>query len=95
MFGAQLGLIINLNFPRFDFVSETAVVKNSMSSVLSLIAQAVVGLAPLGLYMLAEPVRSLGGTVILAVYLVILAAASAVMYRVLRGWGTAVLESFS
>lgn len=95
VFGAQLGLIINLNFPRFDFVSETAVVKNSMSSVLSLIAQAVVGLAPLGLYMLAEPVRSLGGTVILAVYLVILAAASAVMYRVLRGWGTAVLESFS
>lgn len=94
VFGAEFGLIINLNFPRFDFISETAVVKNSISSIVSLLIQMIIGIVPIGLYMLVPPLRDVGGTVLMAVYFVILAAASAVMYRVIRTWGISVLESF-
>ncbi len=94
IFGAQFGLLLNLNFPRFDFISETSVVKNSLSSTVSLLGQIVAGIAPLGLYLLIKPLQSMGGTAVMAVYLVLLAAASAVMYRLLRTWGVSVLESF-
>lgn len=36
MFTACFGLIINLNFPRFDWVSEAVVVKQSMSTMISI-----------------------------------------------------------
>lgn len=36
LFTSCFGLIINLNFPRFDWVSETVVVKQSMSTMISI-----------------------------------------------------------
>lgn len=91
VFGSELGLLINLKFPRFDFISETAVVKNSVSSVTALFAQALVGFAPLGLYLILPPLQSLGALSVLAAYLVLLLAGAAALYRVIAGWGVRTL----
>ena len=36
LFGALLGVVTNLRFPKFDYINETAVIKNSLSVVIAM-----------------------------------------------------------
>ena len=79
VFGALLGVVTNLRFPKFDYINETAVIKNSMSVMITMFASWGVLAAPVILY-----VAALDGVIGLTAYLYIcaalLAAACAAMY---------------
>ena len=79
VFGALLGVVTNLRFPKFDYINETAVIKNSMSVMITMFASWGVLAAPVILY-----VATLDGVIGLTAYLYIcaalLAAACAAMY---------------
>ena len=82
------GVVINLRFPKFDYINETAVIKNSMSVMITMFASWAVLAAPVILYVIA-----LDGVLTVTVYMYIcaalLAAACAAMYIYLGRSGAA------
>ena len=50
LFGALLGLSVNLRWPKFDYINETAVIKNSASVAITMFASWAVLAAPAILY---------------------------------------------
>ena len=82
LFGALLGVVTNLRFPKFDYINETAVIKNSMSVMITMFASWAVLAAPIILYVVA-----LDGVIDVTAYLyicaAILAIACAAMYAYL------------
>lgn len=88
LFGALLGVVTNLHFPKFDYINETAVIKNSMSVMITMFASWAVLAAPVILYVIA-----LDGVLTVTVYMYIcaalLAAACAAMYIYLGRSGAA------
>ena len=92
LFGALLGVVTNLRFPKFDYINETAVIKNSMSVMITMFASWGVLAAPVILY-----VAALDGVIGLTAYLYIcaalLAAACAAMYVHLGRGGARRFES--
>lgn len=51
IFSAVFGLLINLHFPNFDWISETAAVKQSASAMISMFGSFAAILFPAGLYL--------------------------------------------
>lgn len=92
VFGALLGVVANLRFPKFDYINETAVVKNSASVVIAMFGSWAVLAAPAILYFVL-----LDGLVGLTAYLYIcaaaLAAACAAMYAYLGCGGSRRFEN--
>ena len=92
VFGALLGVVANLRFPKFDYINETAVVKNSASVMIAMFGCWAVLAAPAILYFVL-----LDGLVGLTAYLYIcaaaLAAACAAMYAYLGRGGSRRFEN--
>ena len=92
VFGALLGVVANLRFPKFDYINETAVVKNSASVMIAMFGSWAVLAAPAILYFVL-----LDGLVGLTAYLYIcaaaLAAACAAMYAYLGRGGSRRFEN--
>lgn len=88
---AILGLIINLHFPKFDWISEAVAVKQSASTMVSMFANMGIVIAIVLLYLLL-----LEGVMTLAVYGMILTAAfiviNALLYLYLVKKGTKMLR---
>lgn len=86
LFGAVWGVAVNLHFPRLDFISEVAVIKNSASSMICVLVQMAAG-ACAGAGLLLEGVLGdLAGEPYLIFYGGLLGcAAAAVGYWLMRG----------
>lgn len=92
VFGALLGVVANLHFPKFDYINETAVIKNSASVVISMFASWAVLAAPVPLYVLAlKDVLSVNA--MLYIFAALLAAACAALYAHLGHRGTKIFEA--
>lgn len=86
------GLIINLRFPKFDWINETLVVKQSMSTFLTMMVGMGAALLPLFGNMIAAEYLDL--QFIMFIFVAIYGIASFVLYRVLKTWGVRVYESY-
>ncbi len=86
LFGALLGVVTNLRFPKFDYINETAVIKSSLSVMITMFGSWAVLAVPIVLYVVA-----LDGVVDMTVYLYVCAAllaiACAAMYAYLGRGG--------
>lgn len=85
-FCALLGVVVNLHFPRFDFVNEVVVVKQSMSVMISMLASMGAVIVPAAVYILLLK-DVLSGEVFLLIFGVILAAVCLAMVRYLKAGG--------
>ncbi len=87
LFGALFGVVMNLKLPKFDYINETAVVKNSASVMVTMFASWGVLAAPCILYgfVLSDV---LGVTVFLYICAAALAAACAALYFYLKHAGS-------
>ncbi|MHB1151851.1 MAG: putative ABC transporter permease subunit [Eubacteriales bacterium] len=88
-FQALLGVVINLRFPKFDWISETIAVKQSVSSLLTMFSSMGVVAAPVILYIFVLK-DMIAPELFITLFAVILTAASAVMYRYLKTRGNAI-----
>lgn len=88
IFEAFLGVAINLRFPRFDWISETIAIKQSISTVIVMFSAmaVVVGGAALYIIVLNE---KLAMELYLILFSILLAAASAGIYVFLKTKGSA------
>jgi ABC-2 type transport system permease protein len=86
VFCALLGVVVNLHFPRFDFVNEVAVVKQSMSVIISMFGSMgiVILSAALYIWLLKD---MLSGELFILLFSAVLAAVCAVMIRYLNNGG--------
>ncbi len=82
---AFLGLICNLFFPRFDWTSETAVVKQSMSVLLTMLLGVIVVAVPFVLFFTVVPSHSLAA--FLATGILCYAGISILLYLFLKTKG--------
>ena len=87
VFGALLGVVTNLRFPKFDYINETAVIKNSASVVIAMFGSWAVLAAPAILYFVL-PDGLVGLTAYLYICAAALAAACAAMYAYLGRGGS-------
>ncbi|MDD4772583.1 MAG: hypothetical protein PHZ09_03155 [Eubacteriales bacterium] len=86
VFQALLGVVINLRFPKFDWISETVAVKQSLSSVLTMFGSLAVVTLPIILYIyLLRDLMS--AELCITLFGLLLGAASALMYRFLKTKG--------
>lgn len=92
VFGALLGVVANLRFPKFDYINETAVVKNSASVVIAMFGSWAVLAAPAILYFVL-PDGLVGLTAYLYICAAALAAACAAMYAYLGRGGSRRFEN--
>lgn len=81
-----LGLVVNLHFPKFDFINEVAVVKQSASVVITMFSTMGVVALPAALYILALK-DSVGPDVYLFIYAALLLALSIFMDAYLKKGG--------
>ena len=79
VFGALLGVAVNLRYPKFDYINETAVIKNSMSVTVTLFGSWALLAAAALLYGLALH-RVMGMTAYLYICAALLAALCAALY---------------
>lgn len=86
VFGALLGVAVNLRYPKFDYINETAVIKNSMSVLVTLFGSWALLAAAALLYGLALH-RVMGMTPYLYICAALLAALCAALYLSLRRSG--------
>ena len=86
VFGALLGVAVNLRYPKFDYINETAVIKNSMSVTVTLFGSWALLAAAALLYGLALH-RVMGMTAYLSICAALLAALCAALYLSLRRSG--------
>ena len=86
VFGALLGVAVNLRYPKFDYINETAVIKNSMSVTVTLFGSWALLAAAALLYGLALR-RVMGMTAYLYICAALLAALCAALYLSLRRSG--------
>ena len=86
VFGALLGVAVNLRYPKFDYINETAVIKNSMSVTVTLFGSWALLAAAALLYGLALH-RVMGMTPYLYICAALLAALCAALYLSLHRSG--------
>ena len=86
VFGALFGVAVNLRYPKFDYINETAVIKNSMSVTVTLFGSWALLAAAALLYGLALH-RVMGMTAYLYICAALLAALCAALYLSLRRSG--------
>ena len=85
IFIALFGLMINLKFPRFDWKSETEIVKQSMATMITLFLGMALGIAPVGLMILLPQIAA---NVLYLIYAGGLLLASIGMYGYLKRGGS-------
>ena len=90
LFGALLGVVVNLRFPKFDYINETAVIKNSMAVMITMFASWGVLAAPVALYVVLLD-NVIGMVPYMCLCAVALAAACAAMYVYLGRGGAKTL----
>lgn len=78
-FCALFGVVVNLHFPRFDWINETVAVKQSMSAFVAMFASMGAVLVPVVLYFLAS--RVMGAELYLLLVALVFAALGLVQYR--------------
>lgn len=88
IFQALLGVAVNLRFPKFDWISETVAVKQGISSVITMFASMGIAAVPVILYINVLK-NLLPPELCIALFAVVLAAASAAMYLYLKTKGNA------
>ena len=79
VFCALFGVVVNLHFPRFDWINETVAVKQSMSTFIAMFASMGAVLVPVVLYFLAS--RVMGAELYLLLVALVFAALGLVQYR--------------
>ena len=79
IFMALLGVVVNLRWPRFDYVNETVVIKQSASVTITMFSGMGIVLLPMLLYVLVLG-KVMSVTLMLSLYTGVLAIASAVLY---------------
>lgn len=80
VFGSTLGMLLNLRFPRFEWMNETVVIKQSASVMISTFASIGIVLVFTALYA-AVLQKYISAAVYLAAFSVIFLAAAALIYR--------------
>lgn len=91
IFCALFGIVLNLKFPKFDWINETVVVKQSASPMLAMFGSAAVVLAPMLIYMfLAAGKMSIDAFI--AIFAAVLGLVSFGLYRYLLTRGKRVFE---
>lgn len=91
IFCALLGVVINLKFPKFDWINETVVVKQSMSPLLAMFGSAAVVLAPMLIYMFLAAGK-ISVDAFTGIYAVVLGILSLWLYRYIVTKGKRVFE---
>jgi len=86
------GLLINLRFPKFDWINETLVVKQSLSTFLAIFTGIGACLLPVLAFMLLSDYAE--ANLILLISCALYAIVGIVLYRVLKTWGVKVYESY-
>jgi ABC-2 type transport system permease protein len=92
IFVGFIGLIANLLFPRFDWTSETVVVKQSVSVMIALLTAMVVALIPFGLYYFVMQ-QAYGYLGLCTLCVIIYGFLSVCAYLFLQTKGKAIFES--
>ena len=87
VFFALLGLLLNLRFPKFDWINEAVAVKQSMSVFLAVMIAMISSIAPVVLYFFAIRKTELGAGVYVIIVTAVFAALSAALYAVIRKQG--------
>ena len=85
-FVAMYGLFINLQFPKLDFDREIVVIKQSMSSMMSILTGMAIGIAVILISIKLLDQGAAGSTVLLA-WMAIYLAADLILYRYLTHGG--------
>lgn len=83
----ELGLLLNLRLPKLDWTNEAVAVKQSMSVVVAIFVNWGILIAFAVLYMILPVGSALSPEVFLLISAVIMATASAALWRVLTTWG--------
>ena len=81
-------MVVNLHFPKFDYINETVVIKQSMSTMICMFGSMAVVLVLALLYALLLS-ASVAPTLFLAVCLVLLVIVCVLMWRYLGHGGSA------
>lgn len=81
VFCAYIGIVVNLHFPKFDYISDVAVVKQSASTMISMLVGWAAIAAPAALYMLV-----LSGHIAADVFTLIFSAALGVLCLVMDSY---------
>lgn len=89
VFCALFGVVINLHFPKFDWVNETVVVKQSMSSGIAMLASMAVIAVPAILYV-SLFTQKISTDLYMFICAIILIALCLWMYRYLKTKGSAI-----
>lgn len=92
-FGGLLGVAVNLKFPKLEFLSETAVIKNSASSVLVMLGQIAVVLLPGMLVMMTDLGTGSFAVPLMILYGLLLAAVAAALRVWIKGKGAQIFET--
>ena len=87
LFTALLGLLVNLRFPKLDFLNEIAVIKRSASVNITVFAGMGVFMVLILLSIVLCFVINVPPILVLAMLNVIMAVICTVMYNALKGWG--------
>ena len=77
--GALFGVVVNLHFPRFDWISEVVAVKQSMSTVICMFVSMAAVIVPIAGFALTS--RVLRAEVYLALVAAVFAAVDFIQYR--------------
>lgn len=91
VFEALLGVVVNLRFPKFDWISETVAVKQSMSTMITTFSSMGIVAAPVILYVTVLK-NIILPELIITIFAAVLIAVSAVMYEYLKTKGGAIFS---
>ena len=94
LFQAILGVIVNLKYPKFDWITEAAAVKRGAAPTLALFLSAAAVILPLLLYLLLRK-TGLAANLYLCIVLAVFAAGSFLLLRYLKTKGTEMFDELS
>jgi ABC-2 type transport system permease protein len=92
IFSALLGVVVNMHFPKFDWVNETVPIKQSMSTVITMFTSMAVVLLPTVLYS-AALAQTLTIELFMIIYTIVIIALCLLMYRYLKTKGSIIFAS--
>lgn len=87
VFFALLGLLLNLRFPKFDWINEAVAVKQSMSVFITVLLGMILSIAPVVLYFLAIRKTELSAGVYVIIVTAVFAVLSAALYAAIKKQG--------
>lgn len=91
VFCALSGVVINLRFPKLDWINETVVIKQSLSTGISILVSMAAVMLPAVLYVFLL-IHVMAAEFFMLIILIILSALCLIMYRYLKTKGSAVFR---